>query len=185
MISKQARAFVRGWLLGLSKQAAPIQPAAKPAQPLAYVGNHHARNTYLRQLKNNYIKAGGNKAIANAIIGNSSWQFGPRAFDREDHPVLQSDLTHNRPLNAAVTASELFETNTKQFNAYKDWLIRRGAENQNFFHKNVLQHDPKSSIPLPPILQQEPADIQKKMNIEGKGMAHNNSYNKFKNGIPS
>lgn len=182
MISKQARAFVRGWLLGLSKKAAPIQPAAKPAQPLAYVGIHNSRNKYLEQLANNYVKAGGSQTDADTYVRHPTWQFGVMASNK---PITQSDLNAQRSFTSRLNASLLFNPYTKQHAAYKDWLIRRGAENQKFFQQNDLQHDPKSSIPLPPILQKEPAEIQKKMIIEGKGKAHNNTYNKFRNGIPS
>lgn len=185
MISKQARAFVRGWLLGLSKQAAPIQPAAKPAQPLlAYVGNYSNDNTYLKQLATNHRKAGGDKYTNTINVGNPFWQFSSFGT-APNKPITQQVLNRSREVNAGIDAKDLFEPNTKQYEAYKDWLIRRGAENQKFYHQNVLQHDPKSSIPLPTILQQEPKDRQKQMIIEGKGMAHNNAYNRFKNGIPS
>ena len=184
MISKEARAFVRGWLLGLSKQAAPIQTAAKPAQPLAYVGNHHPQNRYIKQLANNYRKAGGSKFWEDISVSNPNWHFGyykPSKY----HPITQPALDDKRQYNADIIAGGFFDRNTKQHEAYRDWLIHRGAENQKFYHENVLQHDPKSSIPLPSILQQEPQDRQKQMIIEGKGMANNNAYNKFKNGIPS
>lgn len=181
MISKQARAFVRGWL---SKQAAPIAPAAKPAQPLlAYVGNYSNGNKYLEQLANNYRKAGGSAYTADTIVSKPMYQFGTTYRDAQ--PITQEALNVRRQRNAQHHADVLFDPNTKQHEAFKDWLIRRGAENQTFYHKNVLQHDPKSSIPLPSILQQEPEHIQKQMIFRGKGMAHNNVYNKFKNGIPS
>lgn len=168
----------------MNKVAAPIQPAVKPAQP-AYVGNYSYDNKYLNQLANNYVKAGGDKSTADFFISMPNWQFGGRPSLRKGDPITQSTLERRRKVNAASNAKYLFDKNTKQHEAYTDWLIRRGAENQKFFQQNDLQHDPKSSIPLPPILQKEPADIQKKMHIESKGMAHNNSYNKFKNGIPS